>query len=43
MSDRLDTFRLWIKEQGLKATAQREDIAQVFFCDNSSHQCGRTL
>ena len=31
MSDRLDTFRLWIKEQGLKATAQREDIAQVFF------------
>ena len=31
MSDRLETFRLWIKEQGLKATAQREDIAQVFF------------
>ena len=31
MSDRLDTFRLWIKAQGLKATAQREDIAQVFF------------
>ena len=31
MSERLDTFRLWIKEQGLKATAQREDIARVFF------------
>ena len=31
MSDQLDTFRLWIKAQGLKATAQREDIAQVFF------------
>jgi Fur family ferric uptake transcriptional regulator len=24
-------FRQWIKEQGLKATSQREDIAQVFF------------
>ena len=24
----------WIKEQGLKATAQREDIAQVFFAIN---------
>ena len=31
MSERLDTFRLWIKEQGLKTTAQREDIARVFF------------
>ena len=31
MKDRLETFRQWIKEQGLKATAQREDIAQVFF------------
>ncbi len=31
MSDRLETFRLWIKDQGLKTTAQREDIAQVFF------------
>ncbi|MGH7963237.1 MAG: Fur family transcriptional regulator [Candidatus Binatia bacterium] len=31
MKDRLDIFRQWIKEQGLKATAQREDIAQVFF------------
>ena len=31
MSDRLTQFRHWIKEQGLKATSQREDIAQVFF------------
>jgi Fur family ferric uptake transcriptional regulator len=31
VSDRLATFRQWIKEQGLKATSQREDIAQVFF------------
>ena len=31
MTDRLDTFRQWIKDEGLKATAQREDIAQVFF------------
>jgi Fur family ferric uptake transcriptional regulator len=31
VKDRLETFRQWIKEQGLKATAQREDIAQVFF------------
>ena len=31
MKDRLNIFRQWIKEQGLKATAQREDIAQVFF------------
>lgn len=31
MTDRLDTFRRWIKDEGLKATAQREDIAQVFF------------
>ena len=31
MTERLDSFRLWIKEQGLKATAQRDDIAQVFF------------
>ena len=31
MSDRLIVFRQWIKEQGLKATAQREDIAQAFF------------
>jgi Fur family ferric uptake transcriptional regulator len=31
VSDRLTTFRQWIKEQGLKATSQREDIAQVFF------------
>ncbi len=34
MSDRLNIFRQWIKEQGLKATAQREDIAQVFFSTN---------
>lgn len=34
MSDRLSIFRQWIKEQGLKATAQREDIAQVFFATN---------
>jgi Fur family ferric uptake transcriptional regulator len=32
--DRLDVFRQWIKEQGLKATSQREDIAQVFFATN---------
>ena len=31
MTKRLDNFRLWIKEQGLKATAQRDDIAKVFF------------
>ena len=31
MTDRLNRFRLWIKDQGLKATSQREDIAQVFF------------
>lgn len=30
MSDRLEIFRQWIKERGLKATSQREDIAQVF-------------
>lgn len=34
MSDRLSIFRQWIREQGLKATAQREDIAQVFFATN---------
>jgi Fur family transcriptional regulator, ferric uptake regulator len=34
VSDRLSRFRQWIKEQGLKATAQREDIAQVFFTTN---------
>lgn len=34
MKDRLAVFRLWIKEQGLKATAQREDIAQAFFSTN---------
>jgi len=34
VSDRLDRFRQWIKEQGLKATSQREDIAQVFFATN---------
>jgi Fur family ferric uptake transcriptional regulator len=32
--DRLSTFREWIKEQGLKTTSQREDIAQVFFATN---------
>lgn len=31
MNDRLETFHEWIKEQGLKSTAQRDDIAQVFF------------
>lgn len=30
-TDRLETFHQWIKEQGLKSTAQRDDIAQVFF------------
>jgi Fur family transcriptional regulator, ferric uptake regulator len=34
VSDRLEIFRQWIKDQGLKATAQREDIAQVFFTIN---------
>ena len=31
MNDRLETFHEWIREQGLKSTAQRDDIAQVFF------------
>lgn len=34
MNNRLAVFRQWIKEQGLKATAQREEIAQVFFSTN---------
>jgi Fur family ferric uptake transcriptional regulator len=34
VNSRLETFRQWIKEQGLKATSQREDIAQVFFSIN---------
>jgi Fur family ferric uptake transcriptional regulator len=34
VSDRLSSFLQWIKEQGLKATSQREDIAQVFFATN---------
>jgi Fur family ferric uptake transcriptional regulator len=34
VSNRLAVFRQWIKEQGLKATAQREDIAQAFFSTN---------
>ena len=34
MSNRLVVFRQWIKERGLKATAQREDIAQAFFSTN---------
>lgn len=34
MKDRLEIFRQWIKEQGLKATSQREDIAQVFLNAN---------
>jgi Fur family ferric uptake transcriptional regulator len=34
VSDRLSRFRQWIKEQGHKATSQREDIAQVFFATN---------
>lgn len=34
MTDRLETFRQWLKEQGLKATAQRDDISQVFFESN---------
>ena len=34
MSSQLEVFRQWIKEQGLKATSQREDIAQVFFAAN---------
>lgn len=34
MSSRLETFRQWIKDQGLKATSQREDIAEVFFSAN---------
>lgn len=31
---RLQTFRHWIKEQGLKETAQREEIAKVFLASN---------
>jgi Fur family ferric uptake transcriptional regulator len=31
VNDRLSQFLQWIKEQGLKTTSQREDIAQVFF------------
>jgi len=34
VSDRIGMFRQWIREQGLKATSQREDIAQVFFSVN---------
>jgi Fur family ferric uptake transcriptional regulator len=34
VSDRLNRFRQWIKDQGHKATSQREDIAQVFFATN---------
>jgi len=34
VSRRLEIFQQWIKEQGLKATSQREDIAQVFFSTN---------
>jgi Fur family ferric uptake transcriptional regulator len=34
VTDRLSRFRQWIKDQGLKATSQREDIAQVFFATN---------
>jgi Fur family ferric uptake transcriptional regulator len=31
---RLETFRHWIKEQGLKETAQRDEIAKVFLASN---------
>ena len=31
MDDRLPTFQQWLKEHGLKATSQRDDIARVFF------------
>jgi len=34
VSDRIGMFRQWIREQGLKATSQREDIAKVFFSVN---------
>ncbi|MGH7821120.1 MAG: Fur family transcriptional regulator [Candidatus Binatia bacterium] len=31
MDQSLDTFQQWLKERGLKATSQRDDIARVFF------------
>ena len=31
MNEQLQTFLLWMREQGLKTTSQREDIAEVFF------------
>jgi Fur family ferric uptake transcriptional regulator len=30
MSRELETFQEWLKERGLKATSQRDDIARVF-------------
>lgn len=34
MDDQLATFQQWLKERGLKATSQRDDIARVFFASN---------
>lgn len=31
MQQRLAAFQQWLKERGLKATSQRDDIARVFF------------
>ena len=36
MARALDTFREWMKERGLKATSQRDDIARVFL-DSDGH------
>src|SRR5688500_2419401 len=30
-AERLETFQAWLKERGLKATSQRDDIARAFF------------
>ena len=34
VDSRLETFRHWIKEQGLKETAQRDEIAKVFLASD---------
>lgn len=34
LETRLDTFRRWLHERGLKTTSQRDDIARVFLTGN---------
>lgn len=34
MARTLEAFRGWLKDRGLKATSQREDIARVFLCSD---------